>query len=491
MSILDDHKDRRQLLKASLKTGMGAALVAGCAPKRLLQGQSADVVVIGGGISGLSAALTLEAEGVDVQLVEANTRLGGRCYTLKTADGAFDCGATTIGPYYGRLRSFIYDANVPLKAPPGRDKFSYHINGAFERPDSWEASSANKLVGDERAILPERLEFPLVMKHNKIEDVTAWRTDEMLKYDIALDGYLSAQGVSDEALRLINITSNTLDMSQTSALFQMREFTRLAMPQSGSQAREVYAAGKDGSFHYVKGGTSVLVDGMAARLKTQPMLGNPVVAIDVEQGRATVTLQDGQVIRAKSVICTVPYSVLRNIAITPALEGPKKTAVENSVYTLTTHVMYLPKTAYWDSDGSPAGLISDDVVERVMANYDDDGKVSWLDVWLNGQAAAQLDALPQEEMIAFVTKRLGQLRPAMKCAITPVGAYSWGKNPFIRGNKYIMRPGDAKTMYPWLATPHQRRLQFAGEHTRDFEAGLEAAAATGIREAIRFLDELA
>lgn len=491
MTKLTDLKNRRQVLTAGLKTGMGAALIAGCAPKRLLETQSADVVVIGGGISGLAAALTLEAEGVDVQLVEANTRLGGRCYTLKTPDGAFDCGATTIGPFYGRLRSFILDADVPLKAPPGRDKFSYHINGAFVPPSRWESSPANTLVGDERAILPERLEFPLVMKHNKIIEVTAWRTDEMLQYDIPLSEYLSSQGVSDEALRLINITSNTLDLSQTSALFQMREFARLAMPQSGDQAREVYAAGKDGSYHYVKGGTSALIEGMAGRLKTEPMMGNPVVAIDVQEGGATVTLQEGQVLRAKSVICTVPYSVLRNIAITPALKGPKKTAVQDSVYTLTTHVMYLPKTAYWESDGSPAGLISDDVVERVMANYDEDGKVSWLDVWLNGQAAAQLDALPQDEMVAFVTKRLGQLRPAMKDAITPVGAYSWGNNPFIRGNKYIMRPGDAKSMYPWLAAPHKRRLQFAGEHTRDFEAGLEAAAATGIREAIRFLDELA
>lgn len=479
-------KNRREVLGL----GLSAALIAGCGPKKTWGDNKTDVIVIGGGVSGLSAALTLEGEGVSVQLIEADTRLGGRCYTLKNGDGAFDCGATTIGPYYGRLRSFINDANVPLKPPPGRDAFSYRINGAFVAPKDWESSAANRMIGDERAILPERLEFPTVMKHNKIGDVTRWREDGLLDFDVPLDQYLLSQGVSKEAIRLINITSNTLDMSQTSALFQMREFTRLALPQSGDQTREVYAAGKDGSYHYVRGGTSAMIEGMAGLLKHEPLMGDPVAAIDLTDGSASVTLASGKVYNAKSIICTAPYSVLRSIAITPALEGQKKIAVEQSVYTLTTHAFFIPTEPYWEKDGLPAGLISDNVIERVMANYDDDGKISWLDVWLNGAAAREMDMMPEAQMLAFVEKRLGELRPAMKGAITPVGAYSWGKNPYIKGNKYIMRPGDAKTMFPSLATPHKKRLQFAGEHTRDFEAGLEAAASTGQREAIRYLEDV-
>lgn len=478
---------RRQLLAG----GLSAAFIAGCAPKRARSQTQTDVLIIGGGVSGLSAALTLEDEGVAVQLVEADTRLGGRCYTMKTGDGAFDCGATTIGPYYGSIRAFAARAGVPLKAPPGRAKFSYHINDQFVHPSAWEASPANLTKGDERTILPERLEFPIVMKHNKIEDVTAWNSQAMLAYDVPLNGYLRQQGVSQEALRLIDITSNTMDLAQTSALFQMREFTRLALPQSGGTAREVYAAGKGGDYHYVEGGTSALIDGMASLLKSEPMLGDRVVAITVEDDGASAVLASGKTIRAKSIICTVPYSVLRSIAINPAPTGEKKNAIDRSAYTLTTHAMFIPTKPYWDDDGHPAGLISDDVVERVMANYDGDGNVTWLDVWLNGSAAATLDAMPEAQMMAFVQMRLEQLRPSMKGAIMPVGAYSWGRNPYIRGNKYIMRPGEAQSMYPWLAVPHKRRLQFAGEHTRDYEAGLEAAATTGIREAISYLDQFA
>ncbi len=480
--------NRRQVIIG----GLSAALVAGCAPKSTWSTRETDVLVIGGGIAGISAALRLEAEGVNVQLIEADKQLGGRCFTLRTEDGSFDCGASTVGPNYGNLLSYAYEADVPFIAPPGKEKFSYHINGEFVHPDAWETSSANRLVGSERSILPEQLEFPILMKNNKIKDVTNWNSEEMLAYDVALDRYLKENGVSDEALRLIDLTSNTMGLGQTSALFQMREFAGIDTPKKGDKVREVYdASNGPAGFYNVKGGMLTMIERIATLLKTEPMLGDPVVAIDVEKDGASVTMASGKKIRAKSVICTVPYSVLRSIAITPAPTGPKKAAIDDALYTLTTHVFFIPTKPYWEEDGHPAGLVSDDVVERVMANHDEDGKVSWLDVWMNGAAAAKVDTMPEKEMMAFVQARLEKMRPSMKGAITPVGAYSWGQNEFVKGNKYIMRPGDARGMFPWLAEPYMDRLRFAGEHTRDYEAGLEAAATSGMREAMAYLDQFA
>ncbi|MEM7570413.1 MAG: FAD-dependent oxidoreductase [Pseudomonadota bacterium] len=465
------------------------ALLAGAAPRRSWAAdKQADVIVIGGGMAGLSAALTLEDSGLKVLIVEADNRLGGRCFTLRTQDGSFDCGATTIGPLYGRVRAFADQAGVALKAPPGRDKFSYHINGGFVHPSAWEGSAYNKTQGAERAMLPERLEFPTVLRHNKIDDILEWASAESLRYDVPLDIFLSQNGVSDEAIRLIGLTSNVMSLSETSALFQMREFVRLALPQSGDRKREVYAAGKDGQYHYVKNGTSALIDGMAGLLKAEPMLNAPVKAIDVSDGTAAVTLLDGKVLRAGSVICTAPFSALRNIDIRPLPEAKKRVAIQTAAYTLTTHVFFVPTKPYWEADGHPAGLISDDVVERVMANYDDNGNVTWIDVWLNGTAAETADKMSEADRIAMVQSRLETLRPSMKGAIRPVGSYSWGNKPYIQGNKYVMRPGEAASLFPYLAEPHAGRLFFAGEHTRNHEAGLEAAAATGIREAVNVLE---
>ena len=45
-----------------------------------------ECIVIGGGVSGLSAAKILAEKGVDVLVLEARNRVGGRTWTVKVSD---------------------------------------------------------------------------------------------------------------------------------------------------------------------------------------------------------------------------------------------------------------------------------------------------------------------------------------------------------------------------------------------------------------------
>ncbi|MGN7311371.1 phytoene desaturase family protein [Alkalicoccobacillus gibsonii] len=54
------------------------------------------VIVIGGGIGGLSSAISLAAEGYDVQLFEANERLGGKCNIRSGSGFTFDTGPSIL-----------------------------------------------------------------------------------------------------------------------------------------------------------------------------------------------------------------------------------------------------------------------------------------------------------------------------------------------------------------------------------------------------------
>lgn len=486
------HDDRPPLMNR--RTLLGAALatpfIGGIAPRAAWAQTSADTIIIGGGLAGLAAMQILEAEGQRCILLEGDRRLGGRCYTMDTGEGHFDCGATTIGPLYGRLRSLAAAGGVELVNPPGRDLFSYHINGTFVPTDKWATSPANRLADSERMLRPEQIEFKFVQAFNQITDLENWASEELLAHDVPLDSFLRARGVSEEALRLIDITTNSVSLSRTSALFQMREFGRLALPTQGDTAREVYAAGSDGSYQYVKGGTSRLIEGIAGLLKGDVRTGAIVTGIDVRSDGASVELINGERIDARAVVCTIPYSALAGVRINPPLRERKLAAVLDASYTTTTHVFCRPTAPYWEMDGAPAGLISDGIIERVMANYDRSGKVSWIDVWLNGTAATAVDSLPQGERMAFVLDRLAEVRPSTRGALKAVGMYSWGDNPFIRGNKHVFAPGQVASLRTAMAMPWQKRLRFAGEHTRDFEAGMEAAVESGQREAFAILEGL-
>ncbi|MFN8734880.1 MAG: FAD-dependent oxidoreductase, partial [Hyphomonadaceae bacterium] len=82
--------------------GLSASTVS--LPVRARQNLSAQVIVIGAGISGLETALRLEAEGVDVLVLEASSRIGGRLNTLYDLPGQPNAGGVQIGASYMRLQ---------------------------------------------------------------------------------------------------------------------------------------------------------------------------------------------------------------------------------------------------------------------------------------------------------------------------------------------------------------------------------------------------
>lgn len=55
-----------------------------------------DIVVIGGGLGGLSAAISLAQKGYSVSLYEKNAHLGGKLNRLETEDYGFDLGPSIL-----------------------------------------------------------------------------------------------------------------------------------------------------------------------------------------------------------------------------------------------------------------------------------------------------------------------------------------------------------------------------------------------------------
>lgn len=57
---------------------------------------SEKVIIVGGGLAGLTAAYALKKQGIDALVLEANNRLGGRIYTKRSGNQAFELGATWV-----------------------------------------------------------------------------------------------------------------------------------------------------------------------------------------------------------------------------------------------------------------------------------------------------------------------------------------------------------------------------------------------------------
>ena len=70
------------------------------------------VVVIGAGVGGLAAASRLHAQGIDVRVLEARDRTGGRLLSVPTKGGRFDLGATWFWPNEKLVNALVSDSEL-------------------------------------------------------------------------------------------------------------------------------------------------------------------------------------------------------------------------------------------------------------------------------------------------------------------------------------------------------------------------------------------
>jgi monoamine oxidase len=90
-----------------------------------------DVAIVGAGISGLALARQLVGAGLDVIVLEARDRVGGR---LHSVDG-LDLGATWFWPSEQRVQALIRDLGVPIHAQHLDGDAVYHDPSAMQRLD--------------------------------------------------------------------------------------------------------------------------------------------------------------------------------------------------------------------------------------------------------------------------------------------------------------------------------------------------------------------
>jgi len=449
-------------------------------------GNPDDVIVIGAGLAGLTAALALESAGCRVRVLEAQDRVGGRVHSMRQLGSNKEAGGTYIGAGYKRLIGAADRHGVELvDVTPMLEFFREQdlvLGAQIIRQADWPTHAANPFPDKDRSIMPWNYHRILTARENPLESASAWLDPHNAIHDVALRDWMRGLGLSDAVIDMgygINVSFGD-DAADVSALLM---FLRASF---SDEQRAFAPAGVMG--FTAKDGVQRIPEAMAAALASPVELEKAVTAIECDHGTARVRCADGSVYAARDVVCTLPFSVLQGIAIDPPLVGIQAQAVAELPYQAMTQVYLAHKSEFWREDGYSASMFTDSVIGMVAAarNGEDPTEVTSFTAWAMGPNALELDALPEADVGRTVIAEIEKLRPAAKGQLEYLGLHSWGSDPYARGGWAYFRPGQITELAAAMGTPHAR-IRFCGEHLAPTARGMEGAMESAERAVAELL----
>lgn len=440
-----------------------------------------DVLVVGAGLAGLHAAELFEQQGFRVALVEASDRVGGRLRTGRAEGYIAELGGSEVGPLYGRVRDACGRLNVGLNTnAPRSSPFVLNIGGDMILPANWAASDKNLTRGSEREILPFLIQNRFFFDWLPFEDPADWLNEAHFPLDVSASEYMRGRGVSEAAIRLADVDLNGPSLAAISAMSIFRDMARIKVEGFRDPTRPQYGNNSNNAnlSAFIDGGSDMLPRAMAAALRGDVRLNAPVVQIDQTDTEVEARLFDGTRIRSRFMVMAAPFSAVRHIRFNPGLPAVQADAVQGAAYSATTQFHFRVLRKFWEEDGLPPSMWSDRLFERGFHIGNRGGDNGSYTVWLNGDGATRIHAMPREAQLALILAEMERARPSIRGALEPLFDYSWEANPFVGGNKHVFCAGQVKHFAKDMGAPHGR-IHFAGEHLRRMEPGMESAMETG------------
>lgn len=439
--------ERRKFIRNATAAGLAMSFAPlSCAPKL-----DAEIIILGGGITGLYLAYLLDEAGKDYILLEGSDRLGGRMFYRE--DLKRDVGGRGIGDKYTHIMSLVEKFKVEMIdiTPYMNNPRAIYMGGNLYL--SWEDLPTN----------PALLEFMGLKEVEKLASLDAWYQRPDL--DIGYAEFLKSHGKTDRELELINISSNYNDIRETSAInsYHSRAFRQF----NGSE-----------KILNFEGGTGSLIKPLAASLTSPAKTNKMATAIEDSGNSIRVNCEDGTSYRAKKVVSTLPFTTLRKLKLDLALSANQEKAIKGLNYTLITQIHLTAKEAFWEEDGAPMSMWTDTPLERIM-DVDPDPETLDLVCWVNGKGTAFFDEMSEQEISDFTLKKMLEMRPAAEGKLEYVGSHKWGKYRYNEGAYVEFAPGQAAWFEDMIRPAGN--LHIAGEHAARKSRGMEGAAESAYR----------